>query len=1015
MCRKKLLFVFLVAVVCVGLASVGQARHPDPVGWWKLDDGAGTTAVDSSGNGYDGTVGGDAAWVTGKYGGGLQFSGAGWVDLPAEIYNDVLAVDSTLTFCFFHYIEAMVNTVDFGVAGGVQREFQSHLPWGSGLIYFDIAGTTRNNVSYQAEWLGEWNHFCYVYSVGNTKQLYCNGELIIDAPEAATGTLSTSITNWAIGTNANHGQGYTGMLDDVRVYNAILTQPEIQAIVDGIAEVKGPATSPKPGNNATDVLRDVVLGWTPGEFANTHDIYLGTVFDDVNNARRTDPRGVLASQGQLATTYDPPGRLDLGQTYYWRIDEVNAPPTSTIYEGSVWSFTVEPVAYPIGASSISVTASSSNSASEGPENTINGSGLDADDLHSVVSTDMWLSGITGPQPTWIQYEFDKVYKLHHVVVWNHNTLTEPVIGFGIKAATIEYSVDGAAWVTLGTAHELARGPGVAGYAANTTVDLGGIAARYVKITANSNWGGIVNQFGLSEVRFFSIPVVAREPDPASGAADVDVDATLSWRAGREAAKHNVYLSTDEQAVIDATAPVVTVTSPSHAATMNLASTYYWRVDEVNDTETPTTWQGDIWSLSTQEYLVVDDFEAYNDIEAGQEGSNFVYDTWADGFANPATNGSTMGYTEAFQPSMEKTRFFDGKQSVPLSYNNTAASLSEVTANGADLLAGKDWSKYGIKGLTLRFYGDPNNAPQQMYAKVNGKKVLYDGDAQNLKNATWQMWYINLASLGTNLSNVSTLTIGFERIGGLGGQGMILLDGIRLYSYERQLITPAVPDTANLVGHWKFDEGAGTTATDSSTKKNNGTITGAQWVAGRVAGALKFSGAEYVQIPATAWSTIQNQVTIGLWVYGDVAAQPQAGVIFAAYQDPAVGNTRVVSSHCPYSNGNVYFDTGGTSAGYDRVNKVATAAEYEGSWQYWTFTKNAETGEQSIYLNGKLWHTGTGMIRPMTGVTAFTIGCHPGLSDYFIGMLDDFRLYNQALSPGEVAGLAGLMVPFDKPF
>lgn len=60
------------------------------------------------------------------------------------------------------------------------------------------------------------------------------------------------------------------------------------------------------------------------------------------------------------------------------------------------------------------------------------------------------------------------------------------------------------------------------------------------------------QCGLSEVRFSYIPVSAREPNPASGAKDVSVNATLGWRAGREAAKHNVYLSTDQQAVIDGT-------------------------------------------------------------------------------------------------------------------------------------------------------------------------------------------------------------------------------------------------------------------------------------------------------------------------------------------------------------------------------------------------------------------------------------------------------------------------------
>jgi len=258
-----------------------------------------------------------------------------------------------------------------------------------------------------------------------------------------------------------------------------------------------------------------------------------------------------------------------------------------------------------------------------------------------------------------------------------------------------------------------------------------------------------------------------------------VEATLSWRAGREAAEHNVYLSTDEQAVIDGTAPVVTVTDASYSTSLDVDSTYYWWVDEVNDTEIPTTWQGDIWSFSTQEYLVVDDFESYNDIAAGEEGSNLVYETWIDGFANPSVNGATMGYTVAFQPSLETSIVYDGDQSAPLSYDNTVATYSEVTANVADLQGGQDWSKYGIKDLTLRFYGDPDNAPQQMYVKVNGSKATYDGDAENVRVAAWQMWYIDLASLGVSLSNVTELAIGFDRLGGVGGQGTVLIDAVRL--------------------------------------------------------------------------------------------------------------------------------------------------------------------------------------------------------------------------------------------
>ena len=69
--------------------------------------------------------------------------------------------------------------------------------------------------------------------------------------------------------------------------------------------------------------------------AATHDVYLGTSLDDVNNASRSNPMGVLASQGQTATTYDPEGLLEIGQTYYWRIDEVNGAPDYTTFTGEV--------------------------------------------------------------------------------------------------------------------------------------------------------------------------------------------------------------------------------------------------------------------------------------------------------------------------------------------------------------------------------------------------------------------------------------------------------------------------------------------------------------------------------------------------------------------------------------------------------------------------------------------------------------------------------------------------------
>jgi hypothetical protein len=787
------------------------------------------------------------------------------------------------------------------------------------------------------------------------------------------------------------------------------------AITSGVSATK--ASGPSPADMATGALRKPVLSWTPGEFGNQHDIYFGTSFDNVNNATNLDPMGPdqIYRVRQGATSYAIGEMLDFGQTYYWRVDEVNAPSSSNvIFKGDVWSFTVEPFAVEIPGENTIVTASSSNRAEEGPENTLNGSGLDDDDLHSVEQTDMWLSNGFDPNATWIQYEFDNVHKLYQLWVWNYNTTVEPLVGFGIQEATIEYSDDGTNWATLGTTHEFARGPGGVGYAPNTTVDLSGVAAKYVRFTANSNWGGILNQYGLSEVRFLYVPVWAQEPSPDSGATDVDAGVTLNWRAGREAAKHDVYLGTDEQAVIDGNVPVVTVTEPSYVPSLDLAGTYYWRVDEANEAETPATWKGDIWSLSTQEYLVVEDLESYNEIPAGEQGSNLVYLTWIDGFDNPSVNGSTIGYTEAFQPSMETSIVHDGKQSVPLFYNNTVAAYSEVTANIADLQVGQDWTRHGVKALTLRFSGNPANTVQQMYVKINGTKVKYDGSAEETRLMGWQMWYIDLASIGLNLNNVTRLTIGFERIGASGGQGMVLLDAIRLYSHNRQLIVPVESDPAGLQAHYEFE---GTT-NDSSGNAQHGTSVGNPlFAAGKLGQAISFDGIDdYVNIDGykglTAVNEIQPAFSIACWIK-TTSAEGELVAWGSSEGAPAGGQ------YCTF-----------------RINEATLRAEHgdgnirgatpvdDGEWHHVALTVveggNLRVPNSILYLNGQpdlvLADSGSNNIYNVTADADVSIGRRASHEDrYFNGLIDEVRIYDRVLTPEEIASLSGRTTAFDKPF
>ncbi|MHC4680428.1 MAG: LamG-like jellyroll fold domain-containing protein, partial [Planctomycetota bacterium] len=532
----------------------------------------------------------------------------------------------------------------------------------------------------------------------------------------------------------------------------------------------GVAYGPAPADGVVDVPPDVVLSWKPGEFApalNGHIVYLSESFSDVNDG--------IGGITQSASSYAPPQRLDFETTYYWRVDEVNAPPDSTVYPGEVWSFATEPVGYPVDGANVTATASSTGGAGFGPEKTIDGSGLDADDLHSTAATDMWLSD-NEPLGAWIQYEFDKVHKLHEMWAWNSNQIFEGLFGFGLKDVTVEYSTNGADWTALAGVPQFAQAPGTAGYAHDTTVDFGGVAAQYVRLTATSNWGGVLPQYSLSEVRFFSIPVTAREPSPDSGATDVDLDAPLSWRAGRDAATHSVSVSTDEQAVIDGTAPVVSVTDASYSSTLDLGNTYFWRIDEVNDAETPTIWQGDIWSFSTPGYLVVDDFEDYNDYPPDE-----IYTTWLDGYQNPA-NGSQVGYLSP--PTIETGIVHGGAQSMPLLYSNTGgATYSEAARTFA---APQDWTKYGIQTLVLYFHGTPGNTGQ-LYVKVNGVKVAYPGDAADIADIRWKQWNIDLASLGVNLASITTLALGID---GNGAGGTLYVDDIRLYRLAPEVVVPS---------------------------------------------------------------------------------------------------------------------------------------------------------------------------------------------------------------------------------
>ncbi len=537
-------------------------------------------------------------------------------------------------------------------------------------------------------------------------------------------------------------------MDDVKWYEGDYVQTVVKS--------KTTAYGPTPTSGAVDVPCDPELTWKASPNAKTHDVYFGAVQEDVNNASVASPLGVLASKGQAATSFSPAGLLAFGKTYTWRVDEVNDAPDNTVFKGDLWSFTTETYSYPIRPAK--ATASSSQASTMGPDKTIDGSGLDSLDQHNVSASQMWLSK-KGTSPVWIQYEFASAIKLDQMWVWNSNQAVETVTGFGAKEVKVETSLDGTTWTAVPDVQEFAQATGEPNYVHNTTVAFGGAMAKFVKLTIATNWADGTKQASLSEVRFFTVPVVARSPQPATGATGVALDGVLNWRPGREAAKHVVLLGTDQASVVSGTAPATTLTSHKlELGTLGLeyGRTYYWKVNEVNDAAAQKVWEGDVWSFTTIDYAAVDDFEKYDD------ACNRIFFAWVDGFGYSASpdcgvavsagnaTGSTVGNVNP--PFAEKTIIHSGGKSMPMWFDNTKAPFYSETQR--EWPTGQAWTGGGANTLVVYLRGD---APG--FLETAGGTILMNGTGTDIWDASDQFRFVykSLKGNGSIIAKVESVS------------------------------------------------------------------------------------------------------------------------------------------------------------------------------------------------------------------------------------------------------------------
>ena len=599
------------------------------------------------------------------------------------------------------------------------------------------------------------------------------------------------------------------------------------------------AYRPGPPDGAEYAAVDVTLSWTAGLNAKLHYVYFGDNFDTVNNATASAPRGT--------TTYTPAGPLAKGKTYYWRVDEFDGAATHKGNVWSFSTIPVIAITNPnllgwwkLDQGFGSVAVDFSGHENHGTINNVGGglgqggSAWDTDPERDVAlsfngdnTTGTYVSAGRIPAMTltngftwafWTRQDEGQGRAIpgqgNDVILGNrYGGTASPLQFIKFTQGRFEYyntalngvidyeDIPAGVWVHHAVVKNAAnltyyRNGEVAG-ASTTTATIDANPLYMGGDAAGERWRG-----RISDVRIYDRALTQQEvrqtmrgdllrawnPSP-NNRAIVDVERArqpLTWSAGDKASQHDVYFSLDKDAVGNAGASDTTgvyrgrqsATTYTPAEGVQWGSgPYYWRIDEVNTDGTVTS--GSIWSFSVANYLVVDDIESYNDLVETDPASNRIYTKWIDGYGT-TTNGAVVGNLDV--PLTERANVHGGGQAMPLSYDNNR-KFSEATLT---LAVGRDWTREGVANLSLWFRGATTNAAEKMYVVLNGTAVVYNNDTTLTQKTGWTEWVIPLqqfAGLGVNLTNVTSITIGFGTRGNTttaGGTGQMYIDDIRLY-------------------------------------------------------------------------------------------------------------------------------------------------------------------------------------------------------------------------------------------
>ena len=652
MCRNLIYLFSFVLVPCIILTNSANAEL---VGWWRFEEGSGGTANDSSGNDHNGTLLGTPQWGVGPEGSGnaVVFDPDGCFGIDCGIFDptDGTGQFSLALWAFWDGTGTYQHFLSKSSAWGADTMmFQVEL-WGAHTeaTYTDRVGISyapAGSVPFSIMPKNEWVHLALTFD-GTNAVLYLNG---VDEEGPKPFSIGPNVNAMVeIGYTSTLPSGiyrtFQGTLDEVRIYSHALSESEILAAMEG-SEGYPYALGPNPADGAIVMSTWATLGWSPGDFAVSHNVYIGDNFDDVNEGAESTFQGNQTGTFLVVgfPGYPYPDGLVPGTTYYWRIDEVNEAEPNSPWKGDIWSFSIP-----------------SKSA------------------YSPVPAD--------------GAEF---VPLNAKLTWTP--------GFGAKLHTIYISED---FDTVNSA----TGGAPTGIGSYTPAGLKLAKTYYWRV---DEFDGAATYKG--DVWSFTTEGAVTGPNPADGAVDVNPTQILRWDAGAVAASHEVYFGSDPDAVKNATK-----TSPEYKGPkalgeesydpgkLALTTTYYWRIDEVNGVNPDSPWAGNIWSFTTGDFFVIDDFEDYD------AGENQIWYSWHDGlgYGTPGTadyfagngTGAAVG-DENTASYTEETIFHGGGKSMPLVFDNNKQGNSKYSEVELTLSTVRDWTAEGVTELSLWFRGYP---------------------------------------------------------------------------------------------------------------------------------------------------------------------------------------------------------------------------------------------------------------------------------------------------------------------